>query len=281
MKYCCGSRSRRFGRGRIRRWYGCRGYARGVIGAEVLISHVALVTGANGGIGFAIAERLLRDGFALGYATNDRGDDDREAFERLSQLGRVHWVDGDLTDAAVPGRLVAGTLEALGRLDVLVNNAGLSTAGPALELTAEDFDRTFAVDVKAAFLLSQHAARAMEGRGGSIVNITSVHEHVPRPNFALYAAAKAALGMLTRGLALELAPLNIRVNAVAPGAIATERNAEADSLAPQIPLGRAGKPEEVAALVSYLASDAAGYVTGASFVIDGGLIQQVVSQPAG
>jgi NAD(P)-dependent dehydrogenase (short-subunit alcohol dehydrogenase family) len=244
---------------------------------------VALVTGANSGIGYAIAERLLHDGFALGYATQHRGDDDRAAFDRLSALGATHWVSGDLADAAVPERLVAETVEALGGLDVLVNNAGLSTAAPVLELTAEDFDRTFAVDVRAAFLLAQAAARRMRagGGGGAVVNITSVHETVPRPGFSVYAAAKAALGMLTRGLALELAADGIRVNAVAPGAIATERNVEADALDPEIPLGRAGEPEEVASLVAWLVSDDARYVTGASYLIDGGLALQVVTRPAG
>ena len=113
-----------------------------------------------------------------------------------------------------------------------------------------------------------------------IVNVTSVHEHVPRPGFALYASAKAALGMLTRSLALELAP-EIRVNAVAPGAIATERNLEADELDPDIPLGRPGTPAEVAALVSYLAGDEAAYVSGASVLVDGAMAQQVFGRPAG
>jgi hypothetical protein len=230
---------------------------------------VALVTGANTGIGRAIADRLLRDGYALGYATREPDDEVPE--------GDVHHVWGDLADSDVPARLVHETIERFGRLDVLVNNAGLSTAKPALELTAEDFDTTFAVDVRAAFLASQAAARAMAGEG-VIVNITSVHEHVPRPGFAVYAPAKAALGMLTRSLALELAP--IRVVSVAPGAIATERNKEADSLDAEIPLGRPGEPEEVAALVAWVCSDEARYVTGASLLIDGGLAQHVVTKPA-
>ena len=174
----------------------------------------------------------------------------------------------------MPARLVADTVAALGGLDVVVNNAGLTLSKPALELTAEDFDEVFSVDVRGALLCSQAAARAMGEKGGVIVNITSVHEHVPRPGFAVYAPAKAALGMLTRSLALELAP-SIRVVSVAPGAIATPRNVEADDLRPEIPLRRPGRPEEVAACVSWLASEEAAYVTGSSYVIDGGLMQQV------
>ena len=118
--------------------------------------------------------------------------------------------------------------------------------------------------------------------GGSIVNITSVHEHIPRPNFAVYASAKAALGMLTRSMALELGEHNVRVNAVAPGVIATLRNkADAESLDTEVPLGRPGKPEEVAALVAWLCTDEAAYVTGSSYVMDGGMIQQVLKEPAG
>jgi NAD(P)-dependent dehydrogenase (short-subunit alcohol dehydrogenase family) len=164
-----------------------------------------------------------------------------------------------------------------------VNNAGLSTAKPFLELTADDFDVTFSVDVKASFLLTQAAARRMlaQGDGGVVVNITSVHEHIARPGFALYAAAKAALGMLTRGTALELAEHGIRAVAVAPGVIETPRNeADTESLDPEVPLGRPGKPEEVAALVSWLVSDEAAYATGASYVLDGGMTQQVVERPA-
>jgi NAD(P)-dependent dehydrogenase (short-subunit alcohol dehydrogenase family) len=240
---------------------------------------VALVTGAGKGIGFAIAERLQLDGYALGFATRRDDDESRRAFEQL-QDGPVEWVWGDLSDAEVPQRLVRQVAEKFGRFDVLVNNAGLSTAKPVLELTAEDFDRTFAVDVRASFLASQEAARAMGDQGGVIVNITSVHEHVPRPGFSIYAAAKAALGMLTRGLAIELAP-KIRVVSVAPGVIATERNVEAQELGSEVPLGRPGKPAEVAELVAWVVSDAARYVTGASILIDGGMAQRVVDRPAG
>ena len=243
-----------------------------------VVERVALVTGAGTGIGRAIAERLSADGLSIGFATHRRGDKERAVYEELATRGPVHWVDGDLSDPAAPARLVREVAEHFGRLDVLVNNAGTTVSKPALELTADDFDAVFAVDVRAAFLAAQAAARAMGERGGVIVNITSVHEHVPRPGFALYAPAKAALGMLTRSLALELAPA-IRVVSVAPGAIDVERNeGDAEQLRPEIPLQRAGRPEEVASLVSWLVSDGAEYATGASFLLDGGLAQQVVER---
>ena len=184
---------------------------------------VALVTGANTGIGLAIAQRLLADGYTVGYATAGTDDKHRGPLEALQkQYGedRVIWVHGDLSDPATPKQLI----DPLPRIDVLVNNAGLSTAKPFLELTADDFDTTFNVDVRASFLLAQEAARKMPPEGGSIINITSVHEHIARPGFAVYAAAKAALGMLSKAMALELADRNIRVNSVAPGVIATPRN---------------------------------------------------------
>jgi NAD(P)-dependent dehydrogenase (short-subunit alcohol dehydrogenase family) len=250
------------------------------------MAKVALVTGANTGIGLAIAQRLLADGYSLGYAT--AGDDDEykgplDDMRREYGEDRIAWVYGDLSDPGVPEKLVAKVVDQLGRVDVLVNNAGLSTAKPFFDLTVEDFDVTFHVDVRASFLLAQYAGAHMRDQGGgSIVNITSVHEHIPRANFAVYASAKAALGMLTRALALELAEHNIRVNAVAPGVIATPRNkSDAEELDPEVPLGRPGKPEEVAALVSWLCTDEAAYVTGSSYVMDGGMIQQVVKIPAG
>ena len=244
---------------------------------------VALVTGANTGIGLAVARRLLADGYALGYATAGADDSHKGPYDELRAdhgEDRVAWVVGDLRDPAEPKQLVEAVVDRLGGLDVLVNNAGLSTAKPFLELTVEDFDTTFEVDVRASFFLAQEAARRMTN-GGSIVNVTSVHEHIPRPGFAVYAPAKAALGMLSRSLALELAERRIRVNSVAPGVIATPRNEEdAEELDPEVPLGRPGTPEEVAALVAWLCSDEASYATGQSYVLDGGMTQQVVKLPA-
>jgi NAD(P)-dependent dehydrogenase (short-subunit alcohol dehydrogenase family) len=237
------------------------------------VSRVALVTGANTGIGWAIADRLQRDGLALAFHTRDDKDESRERFEEISARGPARWLTGDLAERDIADRLVAEALEALGSVDVLVNNAGVTVSKPALDLGADDFDRIFSVDVRGAFLLAVAAARRMRAAGGGvIVNITSVHEHVPRPGFALYAPAKAALGMMTRSLALELGRDGIRVVSVAPGAIRTPRNEGAEKDRSEIPLGRAGEPEEVAALVSWVASDDARYVTGASLLVDGGFV---------
>ena len=241
------------------------------------MSRVALVTGANTGIGWAIAERLQRDGFAVAFHTRDEKDESRKRFEDLSRQGQAHWLTGDLAETAVAERLVAEAVEALGGIDVLVNNAGVTVSKPALELGADDFDRIFSIDVRGAFLLAVAAAQQMRARGGGvIVNITSVHEHVPRPGFALYAPAKAALGMITRSLALELGADGIRVVSVAPGAIRTPRNKGADKDDAEIPLGRAGEPEDVAALVGWVVSDEARYVTGTSLLVDGGFVQHGV-----
>jgi NAD(P)-dependent dehydrogenase (short-subunit alcohol dehydrogenase family) len=246
---------------------------------------VAIVTGANTGIGLAIAERLLANGYALGYTTAGNDEQHEGPYEDLRRRygdERIHWVFGDLSDPAVPVRLVDEVAKALGAPRLLVNNAGLSTAKPFFELTVDDFETTFSVDVRASFLLAQAAASRMKDAGGGcIVNITSVHQLIPRPGFSIYAPAKAALGMLGRALALELAEHGIRVVNVAPGVIATPRNEEdAEQLDPQVPLGRPGKPDEVAALVAWLASDEAGYVTGSTYVLDGGMTQQVVDVPA-
>lgn len=258
------------------------------VGAEQtnksLQGKVAIVTGASTGIGKAIAIEMAHRGASVVVNYIGKPDAAQDVVKTIkSSNGEALAIEADVSNSQQVTRMVAQTVSQFGHIDVLVNNAGVITAKPFFDLTVADFDLTVAVDVRASFLLSQAAAKRMrdQGNGGSIVNITSVHEHIPRPDFSAYAAAKAALGMLTKSLALELAQHDIRVNSVAPGVIATARNeADAESLNSEVPLGRPGKPEEVAALVAFLCSEDAAYITGASYIIDGGMMQQVVNLPA-
>src|SRR5205085_8802528 len=169
--------------------------------------------------------------------------------------------------------------ETLGGVDVFVNNSGTSRSGPFLELSFDDWKQTLDVDLNGAFLCAQRAARRMveQGRGGRIVNVTSVHEHVPLPESVAYVAAKHGLGGMTKQMALELAEHGITVNAVAPGEIATPMTDQEDEDVhdqerPAIPAGRPGDAREIAAAIAFLASPEASYATGASFVIDGGML---------
>jgi glucose 1-dehydrogenase len=175
--------------------------------------------------------------------------------------------------------MVAAVVGRFGRIDVLVNNAGIQTERPFLELTADEWQRVLDVNLKGAFLCSRFSAREMiKGGGGKIINISSIHQAVPRLNRAHYDASKAGLWMLTREMALELAKYNINVNCVAPGAIATPMNRDLlDSpekmarVVAMIPRGRIGTPEDVARAVLFLASEDADYVTGSVIYVDGGL----------
>jgi NAD(P)-dependent dehydrogenase (short-subunit alcohol dehydrogenase family) len=185
----------------------------------------------------------------------------------------------DLSDPGEGGRVVAELADALGGVDVLVNNAGTGTQEPFLEMNLETWQHVLDVDLTAAFTATQEAARRMidAGGGGRIVNVTSVHEHVPLEGAAPYVAAKHGLGGFTKVAALELASHGITVNAVAPGEIATPMtgNEDVDPKTverPGLPLGRPGHAYEIAAAIAFLASDEASYVTGESFVIDGGLM---------
>ncbi len=179
--------------------------------------------------------------------------------------------------------MVQETVDDLGRLTIAVNNAGMQKETPFLELEASSWRAQLSVDLDGAFLVAQAAARQMAGRGGGvIVNVTSVHEHQPRPGFAAYCSAKAGLGMLTKVMARELAPYGIRVVSVAPGAIDTGdagrdrvRRPSASSSSTASRRDRLARPEEVAGLVAWLVSPEAGYVSGASYVLDGALMTQV------
>ncbi|HVL64170.1 MAG TPA: SDR family oxidoreductase [Actinomycetota bacterium] len=241
---------------------------------------VAIVTGSDSGIGEATAIALARAGYDVGVTWHEDEAGAKTTAEKVAAAGRraeIRRLDlSDLPDAA---GVIDELAEALGGVDVLVNNAGTSRISPFLELDFDDWMHTLDVDLNGAFLCAQKAARRMvdAGNGGRIINVTSVHEHVPLPKSSAYCAAKGGLGLLTKVMALELAEHGITVNAIAPGEIATPMTGQDDVDPrtvdrPGIPAGRPGDANEIASAIVYLCSEGAAYVTGSSFVIDGGLM---------
>jgi glucose 1-dehydrogenase len=241
---------------------------------------VAIVTGAGSGIGGAIAQALADEGAAV--CINYYGAYEREAREHASRLPRAIAVSANVADERDVAAMVDQTVRELGGLDVLVNNAGIEHTAPILDLELSDWDAVLGVNLRGAFCCLRAAGRAMRdsGRGGSIVNVSSIHEDVPFPGFAHYCASKGGLRMLMRDAAVELAPFRIRVNNVAPGAIATPINAatledpeKVAALKRLVPAGRMGTPEDVAQVAVFLASERAAYVTGSTYYVDGGMIR--------
>jgi hypothetical protein len=244
---------------------------------------VAIVTGSESGIGRAAAVALAEQGCDLGitwFREEAAGVATAKEVRALGRRAEVRHLD--LTRLPEAADVVDELAEALGGVDVLVNDAGTGHSTPLLDLDLDTWREVLATDLDGAFLCLQRAARRMvaAGRGGRIVNITSVHEHQPRVGTAAYCAAKGGLGLLSRVAALELAEHGITVNAVAPGEIATAMTGQEDEdptgpghRRPGVPLGRPGDAREVAAVVAFLASEQAGYVTGASWPVDGGMLQ--------
>ena len=241
---------------------------------------VAIVTGSDSGIGKATAVALAEAGYDVGvtWHTDEAGAkgtvEEVVARERRAELRRR-----DLTDLPGVAGVVDELADALGGLDVLVNNAGTGVTEPFLEMELDSWSHVLDVDLTGQMLCAQRAARRMveAGRGGRIVNVTSIHEHVPLRGSAAYCAAKGGLGLLTKVMALELAEHGILVNAVAPGEISTPMTGQhhvdpRSEDRPGIPLGRPGHSREVAAAIVHLAGPEASYTTGASFVVDGGLL---------
>lgn len=238
---------------------------------------VAIVTGGNSGIGRAAAIALASSGFDVGITWHRDEERANSAAREIEEAGaRCETRHLDLHAVHEGAQVLDELSEALGGLNALVNNAGYGTSKPFLEMTLEEWQGVIDVNLTAAFLTAQAAARRMvdEGNGGAIINVTSVHEHIPLTGAGPYTASKHGLGGLTKSMALELGPHGIRVNAVAPGQIATRMTGQEDEppSPSQVPLGRAGDAREVGALIAWLASDQASYVTGASYVVDGGLM---------
>jgi len=254
------------------------------MGSGGLAGKTVIVTGGATGIGAAIATSAALEGAkvivdyvvspeqALAFATTLASED----------AGSVEAFDADVSKVDQVQALVAEAVRRYGRLDVLVNNAGIETRQSLLDTTEADYDVVLGIDLKGAFFASQAAARQFitQGGGGVIINISSVHEDWPMPGNAAYCVAKGGMRMLTRNAAVELGPHGIRVVGVAPGAIMTPINAQtaADPAAmarldAAIPLGKMGLPEQIGDVVAFLASDAASYVTATTVVVDGGLMQ--------
>ena len=244
---------------------------------------VAIVTGGNSGIGMAIVLELARQGASvvIDYVAHPEAT---EALEKqLAALGeQAIGVDADVSKVADLQKLVDAAVDKFGRLDVMVNNAGVETRTSVLDTTEQQYEKVLEINLKSAFFGTQLAAKQMikQGTGGRIVNITSVHEDWPMPGNIAYCLSKGGMRMLTRTAGVELAPHKILVAGVGPGAVATPINTSTmndpallKKLDDAIPVGRMAQPSEIASVVAFLASDAASYITATTIFADGGIMQ--------
>jgi glucose 1-dehydrogenase len=246
---------------------------------------IAVVTGSSKGIGKAIALAFARSNAYSGIVVNGRKKEEAEkVIEEIHEIGNncdSIAIIADVSNENDCIRLIDETIKQYGRIDVLVNNAGIQHEMPFAETTVEDWHRIIAVDLIGAFVCSREAVKHMQSqnpKGGCIINISSVHQAIPKPFYVPYATSKAGIEMMTKTMALELALDNIRANVVAPGAIATDMNVDLEEdkqkleeVLHRIPMRKIGSPEEVANVVEFLASDKASYVTGSTFFVDGGM----------
>ncbi len=248
--------------------------------SQKLQGKVAVVTGASKGIGASIAKHLAAEGASVvvNYSTSKEGAD-RVVAEIAGKGGKAVAVHADVSKQADIGHLFAETQKNFGNLDILVNNAGIYQFSPLEGVTEAHFNKQFELNVLGLLLTSQEAVKHFNPRGGSIVNISSVVSQITPPNSSVYSATKAGVDAVTKALAKELGPRNIRVNAINPGLVETEGVhaagfAESDfrkQIEAQTPLGRIGQPDDIAPAAVFLASSDAGWITGETMVIAGGL----------
>jgi glucose 1-dehydrogenase len=253
-----------------------------------LAGKVAVITGSGSGIGQSIAIRFASEGATVVVDYRNHIEQAQDTKARAEAVGgKAILVQADVSILADTQNLIDETYKQLGRCDILVNNAGIEIEAPFWEVTEKDYDAVLNVNLKGAFFLTQAFVRRLRDAKlpGRVINISSVHEDMVFPHFSTYCASKGGMRMLMRDLAVELGPLNITVNNIAPGAIATPINTkmmadktELDALLVNIPLGRMGTPEEVAGLALFLASDDGAYCTGSTFILDGGLIRNYHEQ---
>jgi len=246
-----------------------------------LAGKVAAITGGSQGIGLAIAQRFAEEGADVSfcYRSNKAGAD--EAVTNIAKTGRkVAGFQYDVSSVNDGQKFVADTAAQFGKIDILVNNAGLERRADFWDATEADFDAVLNVNLKGLFFITQAFVknRMAVKAGGKIINISSVHEELPFPHFASYCASKGGVKMLTRNLSIELAPLSITINSIAPGAIETPINknllndpAKLSALLENIPLKRLGTPDDVASMAVFLGSEESNYATGTTFFLDGGL----------
>jgi glucose 1-dehydrogenase len=248
---------------------------------------VAIITGAATGIGQAIAIRFAREGAAVVVDYVGKPDAPNRTEEAIKSFnGKTIAVEADISDPVQVQNLVDSAVKAFGKVDIVVNNAGIEKKFAFVDYPVEEMREILDVNLVGPWLVSQSAARHMiqQGQGGRIINISSVHEDLPMPTNAAYCMSKGGLRMMTRTIAVELAKHKITVNNIGPGAVYTPIDADIEaqpeiekSLMSEIPLNRWGRPEEIAGLAVYLASDEASYVTGATYFIDGGMLRQAGS----
>jgi glucose 1-dehydrogenase len=248
----------------------------------------ALVTGASQGIGKTIALRLAQSGADIALNVLQADERSEQLRQQIEAMGRRCVVlPFDVSKVGPMRAALEHAARELGTLDILVNNAGIQKRAGFLDVSEADYDRVMEVNLKAAFFLAQAFAAQCKaaGRGGKVINISSVHEDLPFPHFASYCVSKGGMKMMMRNLAIELAPLGITVNNIAPGAIETPINAQLlhdpklhQALLANIPLGRLGQREDVAGVAAFLASSEADYITGTTTVVDGGLLWNYAEQ---